>query len=161
MKQWERFNYSLSTWFERVAIIGVFGMILTTLTDVVGAKVFHAPLGPGTELVYIFQIIAIAGTLAIAKLDGRHIRIEFVDKLPKHSRAFIATLVAILGLGLFIVLCWKSIEHGQVLLASHEVSSTSKIVLYPFVFWLAVCCIPMISILLREFITSLAELFSK
>jgi TRAP-type C4-dicarboxylate transport system permease small subunit len=153
----EKFNYRLSIWFERIAILGVLGMILGTLIDVIGAKLFHWPLPAGTEAVYLLQIIAIAGALAISKIDGRHVRIELIDRLPQPGRGIIHSLVSLLGLGLFIILCWKSYDYAQTLRHNHEVTATAKIMIYPFALWLALGCIPVVLILIKDFISALVE----
>jgi TRAP-type C4-dicarboxylate transport system permease small subunit len=153
----EKFNYRLSVWLERIAILAVVGMILGTMIDVVGAKLFHWPLPAGIEAVYLLQVIAIAGALAISKIDGRHVRIEMIDRLPQPAIGIIHSLVAFLGLALFILLCWQSFDYAQSLRTNHEVTATAKIAIYPFALWLAVCCIPMVLILFKEFVSSLLE----
>ena len=61
MKILDKSSYWSSIWFERVAMVGIVGIIVVTLIDVIGAKIFHKPLAAGTEAVYFLQIIAIAG----------------------------------------------------------------------------------------------------
>jgi TRAP-type C4-dicarboxylate transport system permease small subunit len=153
----EKFNYSLSVWLERIAIVGVLGMILGTMIDVIGAKLFHWPLPAGTEAIYLLQLVAIAGALGISKIDGRHVRIELIDQLPQPAIGIIHSLVALIGLVLFVILTWASVDYAQALRTNHEVTATAKIMIYPFAVWMALCCIPMILILVKEFISSLLE----
>ncbi len=157
MSRFEKVNYTMGIWYERIAIVGVLGMILATLIDVVGAKAFHWPLPAGTELVYLCQIVAIAGALAISKIDGRHVRIELIDKLRQPALGIVHAIVAIIGLALFILLTWKSFEYAQSLRINHEVTATAMIPIYPFAIWQGLCCVPMVLILVREFITSILE----
>jgi TRAP-type C4-dicarboxylate transport system permease small subunit len=157
----EKFNYRLGIWFERIAIIAVLVMILGTLVDVIGAKLFNWPLPPGTEAIYLPQVIAIAGALAISKIDGRHVRIELIDRLPQPALGIIHSLVALLGIALFVLLTWASFNYAQALRINHEVTATSKIPFYPFALWMALCCIPLILILIQEFISSLLEIKKK
>lgn len=157
LTRWDRFNHSWGIWFERIAIVTVVGMILGTLIDVVGAKLFQWPMPAGTEVIYLLQVITIAGAIAITKIDGGHVRIEYVDSLPKRGRAFFSILVSILGLSLFIILCWQSYLFAQSMRINNEVTATARIILYPFVFWVALCCIPVISILFKELVSSLLE----
>ena len=154
----EKFNNTISIWFERIAIIGVLGMIAGTLVDVVSAKLFHRPLPAGTEVVYLAQVVAMAGALAFSKIDGRHVRIELIDKLRQPALGIIHALVALLGLVLFILITWKSFDYGQSLRLNHEVTATAKITLYPFAYWFALCCVPMVLILVKDFIASLLEI---
>src|SRR4030042_7077444 len=151
----DRFNNKFSLWLEHIAIVGVVGMIIGTMIDVIGAKLFHWPLPAGTEAIYLLQLIAIAGALGFSKIDGRHVRIELIDELPQPAIGIIHSIVALLGLGLFIILTWASYDYALALRANNEVTATAKIALYPFAFWLALCCIPMVLILLKEFVSSL------
>jgi TRAP-type C4-dicarboxylate transport system permease small subunit len=153
----ESFNFRVSIWLERIAIVAILGMVLSTMIDVIGAKVFHWPLPVGTESVYLLQVVAIAGALAISKIDGRHVRIEMIDKVPQPFLGIIHSLVALLGLGLFILLCWQGAEYAMALRSNHEITATAKIALYPFALWLAIGCIPVILILINDFVRSLLE----
>jgi len=156
--RFERFTVLLSTWFERVAIIGFLGMMLSTLVDVVGAKAFNWPLPVGTEAVYLPQLIAVAGAMAYGQIEGRHIRVELlVDKFPRKIRAFFHGLAALLGLALFVIIAWKSYEYGITLWEANEVTVVSRTPLFPFAFFLGLCCIPMCLVLIVEFIKAIQE----
>lgn len=153
----DKFNNKFSLWLERIAILGALGMILGTMIDVIGAKLFHWPLPAGTEAIYLLQIIAIAGALGISKIDGRHVRIELIDGLPQPAIGIIHSIVAFLGLALFVILTWASYDYALALRTNNEVTATVKIAFYPFAFWLVLCCIPIILILFKEFVSSLLE----
>jgi TRAP-type C4-dicarboxylate transport system permease small subunit len=158
LSRFEKFSTWLSTWFEHIAIIGFLGMMLSTLVDVIGAKAFNWPLPVGTESVYLLQLIAIAGAIAYGEIDGRHIRVDlFVDKFPRKGRAFFHGLAALLGLALFVIIAWKSYQYGVSLRIAHEVTVTSRTPLYPFAFFLGLCCIPMCLVLIVEFIKAIQE----
>jgi TRAP-type C4-dicarboxylate transport system permease small subunit len=157
VSRFEKVNYTLSIWLERIAIAGVLAMILATMIDVIGAKVFHWPLPASTEIVYLAQIVAIAGALAISKIDGRHVRIELIDKLRQPALGIIHAIVAFIGIAFFIVLTWKSFDYAQSLHMNHEVTATAKIPIYPFAIWMGLCCLPMIMVLIRDFVTSILE----
>jgi TRAP-type C4-dicarboxylate transport system permease small subunit len=158
LSRFERFSNWLSSWFEHIAIIGFLGMMLSTLVDVVGAKAFNWPLPVGTEAVYFFQVIAIAGAIAYSEIDGRHIRVElFVDRLPRKGRAFFHGLAALLCLALFVILAWKGYQYGISLREANEVTMVSRTPLYPFAFWLALCCVPMCLVLIGELLKAISE----
>jgi len=155
--RFEKFNEALSTWFERVAMLGVIGMIVFTMIDVVGAKAFNHPLAAGTEAVYLLQAIAIGGALAMAKIDGRHVRIELIDRVPRPALGVIHTLAALLGLVLFAALSWTSFDYALALKANDEVTATTQIPLFPFAIWTGLCCIPMVLVLVRDLVFSVRE----
>jgi len=157
LSRFEKFNYVIGIWLERVAILGVLAMIVCTTIDVIGRKVFNWPLPGETEINSLLQVVAIAGALAITKIDGRHVRIELIDKLRQPALGIIHAIVALIGLVLFILLTWKSFNYAESLRINHEITGTVKIPIYPFALWLFLCCIPVVLILIKEFITSLLE----
>lgn len=160
MTRFEKINYTVSIWFERLAVVAILLMILATMVDVIGSNLpgkLKWPLPGGTEIVYLLQLIAIAGALAMSKIDGRHVRIELIDKLKQPALGIIHAVVALLGLALFVMLAWKSFSYAQVLLVNHDVTATERIPIYPFAIWLGICSLPVVMILIREFITSILE----
>jgi TRAP-type C4-dicarboxylate transport system permease small subunit len=140
-------------------MLAFFMMLVSTCIDVVGAKVFKWPLPGGTEIVYMIQIVAMAGTLALAQIERQHIRMEFfIDMVSKKMKALMTAVVSILGMALFALLCWYSCKFGMKLLAKGDITTTAHIPLYPFAFWIALSCIPMFFILLIEFIQAAKEM---
>ena len=156
--RFHKFTYWLSSWFEHIAIIGFLGMIVATIVDVIGSKAFRLPLPASLEVVYFCQLIAIAGALAYSEIDGRHIRVElFVDKLPKKVRAFFHGLAALLGLALFGIMTWKAYQYAMTLKAINDVTSTSRIPIYPFVLWLGLSFVPLCLVLIGELLKAISE----
>ncbi|MDT3698844.1 MAG: TRAP transporter small permease [Thermincola sp.] len=157
----DKLVHLLSVWFERIGMVGLVGIIIATLIDVIGAKLFTKPLAAGTEVVYFLQVIAIAGSLAATKIDGKYIKLEFVDSFPPRIRHILDFLVALLGLVLFILLVWKSYEYAQALKIAKEVTAASRIPVYPFVLWIALSCIPLCLVLLQEMLKSAKEVVNR
>ncbi|MCR4393486.1 MAG: TRAP transporter small permease subunit [Dehalococcoidales bacterium] len=161
LKMIDRISYWSSFWFERFAMVGIVGIIIATLIDVIGAKLFSRPLAAGTEVVYFLQIIAIAGGLAFAQINHRHVRLEFVDAFPKIIRGVFHFITALLGLALFIILAWKSYDYAMTLKSNGEVTAASRVPLYPFAIWIGLCCLPMCLVLLKEMANSVIEVFKR
>ena len=148
--------HSLSTWFERVGLVAMAGMGLTTLIDVIGSKVARVPLPGSTEITSVIQVLAIAGGLAFSMIDGRHIRVDFLlEWLPQRGKAALDVFSALLGLGLFAIAGWMTYHHGVNLLNSGTKTFLLGIPLFPFAFWIALCCIPMCFVILIELLTSI------
>jgi TRAP-type C4-dicarboxylate transport system permease small subunit len=151
--------HSLSSWCEGVGLAAMAAMALTTLIDVIGSKVFKWPLPGSTEMIAVIQVIAIAGGLAFSKIDGRHIRVEFLSEwLQERGKAALDVFSALLGLGLFAVTGWMSYSHGLSLLGSGTKTFLLGIPLYPFPFWIALCCIPMCCVIIIELLTSIERI---
>ena len=156
-----KISYLISVWFERIAMVAIVGIIVATIVDVLGDKLFDKPLSAGTEIVYFLQVIAIAGALAFTKIDGKHIRLEFVDSFPRRLKNAFNLLSAVLGLGLFVILSWKSYEYAQALKTANEVTAASRIPIFPFVIWVGICCIPLCLVLLKDIFDSAIGVFKK
>jgi len=148
--------HSLSGWFEWVGLVAMATMGLATLIDVVGSQVFHRPLPGSTEIIGVIQVIAIAGGLAFSKIDGRHIRVDFLlELLPGRGKAGLDLFSSMLGLGFFVVAGWMTYEHGVNLYGSGTRTFLLGIPLAPFSFWIAFCCIPMCCVILMELFNSI------
>ncbi len=145
-----------SRWFERVGLASLSAIGLATLIDVIGSKIFNRPLPGSTEMIGVIQVIAIAGGLAFSNIEGRHIRVEFlIDWLPKRYKAILDLFSSVLGLGFFAVAGWMTYRHGLNFFNSGTKTFLLGIPLYPFAFWIALCCIPMWFVILLEFCTSI------
>ena len=150
---------SLSSWFERVGLIAMAAMALTTLIDVVGSKGFQWPLPGSTEIIGVLHVLAIAGGLAFSKIDGRHIRVDlFIAILPSRSKAALEVFSSLLGLGLFAAAGWMTYQFGLRLLSSGTETLLLGIALYPFALWIAICCIPMCCVIIIELVSSIERM---
>ena len=143
-------------------MLAFFVMLISTCIDVVGAKLFKWPLPGGIEIVYMIQIVAMAGALAITQIDKQHIRVEIViESVSKKTRALLTGIVSTLGLALFALLSWQSYTFGMKLMQTGDVTTSAGIPLYPFAFWIALCCVPICFVLLGELVTSLNKMVEK
>lgn len=150
---------SISRWFERVGMVSLAAMGMATLIDVIGSKMFQRPLPGSTEIIGVIQVIAIAGGLAFSKIDGRHIRVEFIfDLLHERWKAALDIFSSILGLGFFVVAGWMTYVHGMNLSDSGTKTFLLGIPLYPFSLWIAICCIPMMLVIFLELLSSIGRM---
>lgn len=130
---------TLAKLLESVGIVGLLFMLLVTVVDVVGAKVFLNPLRGGMELVGFGQIVAISCTMAVGLFFSRHISIELlVYRLSGRVQKHINLVVSFMGLILFILLTCYSCTYGISLKKAGEISSSANIPFYPFAFIIAI-----------------------
>ena len=155
---WEKFNRRLSGWFEWIGLVGLLVMMVVTCVDVVGAKVFRSPLMGSIDIVQLAQTVAIAFAASMALILGRHIRVEFfIILLPRRVRAVVNSVILLLGLGLFLVILWRLSLFGHLLQTSGDYSATIYVPYYPFAYGIALACIPVCLVFLREFLKSLKK----
>jgi len=160
----ERFAKSFSNWLNWVAGIGLVGMLALAVADIFGIKLaqagvpFFRPIPGGIEVVAFLGVVVTGFAIAYTQVLHGHIQVEFVVmRLPRRVQGAIAAFVCLLGLTLFVLLGWQSVEYGLSLAAKGTVSMTQRIPFYPFVHAIAFCCIPVCLLLLVEFLRSVMK----
>ena len=140
----EKATRAVSVWFERVGIVAMLLMLTATCIDVIGTKVFERPFLGAIDIVTLSQVVAIAFTIAIAQISGRHISVELLlSSLPERPQAVIDSLIHFLQAVFFAVIVWRITMLGRALRMAGEVSATLFVPLYPFLFAIAIGFIPM------------------
>ncbi len=162
LDKFENFNYRLSGWLEWVGISGLLLMVLVTVIDVVGAKLFTWRLLGAIDVVMLAQIIAISFAAACTLIVGRHVSVEFfVSILPQRAQTIIGNLVSFLGLSLFSLIIWRLVVLGYSFQTSGETSATVDIPLHFFAYAAAIACIPVGLVFLTELVKSLTGVRGK
>ena len=158
----EKFNRSLSGWFEWIGLAGLLVVMFITCIDVIGAKLFLRPVFGAIDIVMLSQLVAISFACAFALILGRHVRVEFfVARLPRRAQVVIDSIISLLGLTLFILIIWRLCVYGYSLQTGGEVSATARIPLYPFAYGIALASIPVCLVFLVEFLKSLARMVQR
>jgi TRAP-type C4-dicarboxylate transport system permease small subunit len=155
-------NRQLSGWFEWIGVAGLLMMMLVTVIDVIGAKLFLWPLLGAIDWVRAAQSVAIAFACAVTLIIGRHVRVEFfVTRLPRRAQAVTDSIVSLLGLGLFILIVWRLSVLGYSLQAGGEVSATAHIPRCLLTYGIALASIPVCLVFLQELLSSLARVVKR
>jgi TRAP-type C4-dicarboxylate transport system permease small subunit len=158
LDKFERFNRRLSDWFEWIGFAAMLVIMVITCVDVVGAKVFKAPVLGSIDIVMLCQVVAISFAASMTLIAGRHIKVEFFFPLfPRLAQRVINSVIHLLGLGLFIVIIWRLYVLGYSFQTSGQYSMTIYIPYYPFAYGVAFACIPACLVLLVEFLRSLTK----
>jgi TRAP-type C4-dicarboxylate transport system permease small subunit len=162
LEEFDRFNHKISFWVEWVGLAGLLLMMFITCIDVIGAKVFKIPVPGALDIVMISQLLAISFTIAASLILGRHVEVEFfVPLLPKTLQIIVDSVVHLLCLSLFAVICWRLFAYGYSMQMGNEVSPTIRIPLYGFAYGAAVSCMPVCLIYLHRFIFSIIRIAKK
>ncbi|MBA7652480.1 hypothetical protein ES703_60314 [subsurface metagenome] len=162
LDKFKKFNGRLSGWFEWLGMAGLLLMMLVTIIDVIGAKLFGSPLLGAIDWVRVFQSVAIAFACAATLIIGRHVKVEFfVARLPKRAQAVIESIVLLLGLGLFVLIIWRLCVLGYSMQAVGEVSATAHIPRCLPAYGIALASIPVCLIFLQKFLSSLIRVVKR
>ena len=161
MTRLRRFSERLSYWFNWIAGGGLVVMMLLTCTDVI-ARSFGQPI-PGTfEIVGFLGVIVAAFAIAYTQLQRGHVAIDYlVALMPQRSQSIAKSFTYLIGAVLFALIAWQSYLFAGDLWASGEVSPTERIPFFPFVYGIALACLPIILFLLLDFFKSLVQAVRK
>ena len=145
--------------------VGLFALLLImalTCVDVIGAKLFRAPVFGALDIVMIAQLVAISFAVAMSLILGRHVQVEFfVPLLPKRLQVICDSLVYFLSFVLFVLIVWRLFAYAYDLQIGNEESMTARIPLAPFAYGAAAACIPVCLVFLQRFIDSMIKVFKK
>jgi len=162
LNKFEKFNRSLSGWFEWIGLAGLLVVMFITCIDVIGAKVFLRPVFGAIDIVMLSQLVAISFAAAFSLILGRHVRVEFfVVMLPRRVQAVIDGIVFLLGLILFILIIWRLCVYGYFLQTGGEESATARIPLYPFAYGIALASIPVCLVFLNKFLNAIVRMVKR
>ena len=154
----EKWAIIISNWLSWVGGVGVVAMLALTVADIIGVKIFNTPVPGSIEIVAFLGVVITAFGMAYTQAQHGNIQVEFfVTRLPPRISAACGVFISLLGIILFALLAWQSVEYGMVLQKTGEVSMTSRIPFYPFVYAIAFCCIPVCFILLVELLKYLMK----
>ena len=158
----ERINHSASVWLERMGIVALLIMLAVTCVDVIGTKCFRSPILGAIDIVTLSQVVAIAFTIAIAQIAGRHIRVElFLSRLSKTSQAFIDSFIYLFQSLFFALIVWRMYMFGRALRVAGEVTATLSVPLYPFIFAIALGFVPICIICLLKSLNAVIEVVKR
>jgi TRAP-type C4-dicarboxylate transport system permease small subunit len=148
----------LSNWLERIAIAGILVMMGVTCADVVGTKFFRRPVHGAIDAVMLSQVVAIAFTIALTQILGKHVRVDFLlARLRARTQAVIDSIINFFLFILFCVIVWRLYVFGHSMQVAREVSPTLYVPLYPFVYGVAFASIPVCLVFLIEFLISVMK----
>ncbi len=143
-----------------VAAVSLFGMMIITVVDVVGRRVFNHPLMGAYELVGFLLAIAGPWAMGYSQLKKGMIRVDFLLKrFSPRGQAIITSLAHLIGLAAFALLTWRLIVLAQYFLdlENGNATDTLGIPIFPFVIAVAFGCAMLAVVLLFDLLRSLSE----
>jgi TRAP-type C4-dicarboxylate transport system permease small subunit len=136
-----------------IAGIGITGMLLLILGDVIGIKVFSKPVRGGIEFVSFLSVVTIAFAVPFTQVMRGHVSVDFiVEHFPRRVKLVIDTVTILFSIALFLMLTWYTFKYAADLRSSGEVSMTQKIPFYPFVYGMAVAMLATLLVLVLDLV---------
>jgi len=141
-----------------IAGIGLVGMLVLIVADVIGIKILSKPVPGGIEYVSFLSVVAIAFAVPFTQVMKGHVAVDFIiEHFPRRSKAVVEVLTTLLSVCLFALLTYYSFKYAGDLRSSGEVSMTQKIPFYPFVYGMAVALAATLIVLLLDLAKSIIK----
>jgi TRAP-type C4-dicarboxylate transport system permease small subunit len=152
----ERISHELSKWFSWIG-----GVALLSLTGIACANMLMRPMGtPMTgayELVGFFGALVVALPLGYAQITRSHISVDILaTRYSKRMQRIMNIISSFLCMIFFILVAWQSAIYASTIWKRGETSETLRIIYYPFVYVVALCCLLLALVLLVDFLKSIA-----
>jgi TRAP-type C4-dicarboxylate transport system permease small subunit len=146
----EKISHLLNKWF-----IWVGGVSLLTLTGIACANMLLRPLGTplkgAYELVGFFGALTVAFALGYTQISHSHICVDVLStRYSKRTRKITDAISSILCILFFLLVAWQTIVFGNAIWRRGETSETLRIIYYPFVYVVAICCVLLVFTLLID-----------
>ncbi len=179
MEYVRKFTERVSHWFNWVAGAGLVAMMSLVVANVLLRNLARvrldwfpdwlngffrsiSPVSGTVEMVGFLGAVVAAFAIAYTFITGGHVAIYYiVGKAPRRLKAVITVLTSFIGAALFALIAWQSVLLAGDLMASGEVSPTRKIPFYPFVWGIALSCIPVAVLLLHDTVKALRRMVSR
>jgi len=131
---------ALVSFLGLIAAAGLVVMVAVTSLDV-ALRVFHRSMTGAYDIVKIACALTVAAALPYTTAIKGHVAIEFFfHKLGPRGRVALDALMRLLGMGLFSLLAWGSVQYGNSLKRSGEVSLTLQLPVFWVPYVLAASC---------------------
>ena len=142
-----------TNWIARsingVGVTALTLMMLLTAVDVCSRYIFDSPITGSYELTEFMMAILVAFGLAYTAAHQGHINVDLLlTRTSPRSQAVINSITALLGVGFFILMTWRSFIYAGKLRLDGYTSQSLEIPTYPFAYVVAVGCAILVLVLL-------------
>jgi len=150
--------YPVSRVMNRIASIALFVMMVLTMVDVFGRKVFSHSIHGAVELTEFLLVILIFFSLAQTEVRNGHVQIDLIlSKFGKRVQGVVNAITQLSGSVLCGLITWSTFLYAEKMRLSGEVSQDLWIPKFPFVYVVALGCGILAFTLLVNFFTSLSK----
>lgn len=143
---------------NRVASIILFLMMILTVTDVIGRKLFSHSVTGAVELTEFMLVILVFFSLARCEAKDGHVKVDLImSQFGGRVQAAVDMVTQFVGFLLCGLITWSTVIYAGKMCASGEVSQDLWIPKYPFVYVVALGCGVLALTLLIKFLIALKK----
>jgi TRAP-type C4-dicarboxylate transport system permease small subunit len=159
----EAFIKPIYTWLAYVGAAALAALVLAMMWSIIGRRFFNAPLKGSTEMTQLGLVVMTFLVLGLEHM-GRHekMTVEIVVRyLPRRVQQYIAPIIYLLGICIFVIAVWQLIRLGITYQNAHQRTRNIPLQIYPFTYLAALGMFTMIPIYVAKFCRALGVLTSK
>ena len=143
----ERLFNKLIGFFNWIAIIALLLMFAAITLDILSSKIINRPITATVDIMSLLATCVASFSLAETIKAGRHIEVDFIiSRMPFAVRKVLNVVSRLLSMCFFILIAWRSFVYARNLQILKEATLTQHIPVAPFVYGIAIACIPAIFI---------------
>lgn len=137
------------------------GIALVIMTLIACANMLLRPLGfplkGAYELVGFLGALVVAFPLGYAQITRAHIAVDILaNRFSKKTQKAMDVVNSFFCMIFFILVAWQIAVFATTILRRGETSETLRIIYYPFVYAVALCCLLLAFVLLIDFLKLIA-----
>ena len=157
----ERLVSILNKGLAVVAGFSLMAMMLVTVGEMV-FRMFGKPMAGTVEAIGWLAALTAAFALGYTQINRGHVSIDiFTRRLTPPMAALINMLVYLISTALFAIVTWNVFLHAGVLRETGSLSETMKVIVYPWVYMVALGCVGLTLTLFADFIKSCGKIFTE
>lgn len=157
MTFFERVVLWLSKFCDKIAQAGLFLMLLLASGNILLRK-FGKPIHGTYDYVCFIAAIIISFSIAHCAVQKGHTQVELlVARFPQRAQGIIDSITGILSLGIFSLITWQSIVLANDMRQAGELSMTSLLPFYPYIYAIAFGCGLLCMVILVDIMKALVK----
>jgi len=158
LHQFRQLISGISAGSNVVGVAAIVVMVLVTVSDVIGRRIFGSPIIGTLEIVRFMMAMAVFLTIAHAGVNGDHVTCDvFFMLFPRKIKSSIEIITSLLSLVLWGLVSWQLGKKAVDLLQVGESSMLLRVPTFPFLFIAAFGSGLLALVILVQFITSLGN----
>jgi TRAP-type C4-dicarboxylate transport system permease small subunit len=148
----EKISKLLNKWFVWLGGVALLLMIGIACANML-LRPLGAPLKGAYELVGFFGALTIAFALGYAQITGSHIAVDILTThYSKKMQRMTSAISSFLCMIFFVLVSWQTAVFATTIWKRGETSETLRIIYYPFIYLVSICCGLLALVLLIDFL---------
>lgn len=145
----------LSQWFSWIGGIALLGMTALACANML-MRPMGAPIAGAYELIGFLGALVVAFSLGHSQLNRAHISVDILTtRYSEKTRRLIDAVNSFLCMIFFLLVTWRTAHYATTIWRRGETSETLRMIYYPFVYGVSLCCLLLAVLLMVNFLKAL------